>query len=391
MDRPIRDIYDVPASPPGRKKLPMQSATPKPAMRLSSASKRQSSSSSLSLLASGGPAARSARGSETEFGAMLDTRQPATLPRRTAPSALIRRSGSVQRHATPRASPSQVSSPLNPSARPAQVPRPSRLGRDSTTATNSPQTQDLSDANSSAWEPRQSDVSDLIRGQLGVEDAGDKASANGEESLLGAVVPQNKETGLQAEESSIEKESPVEISGPTKTGKRTRETMKGNTSSKRPRKTKKTSTEELYDVEYIIEHYVNPKAQILLHVKWEGYDSPKDTTWEKESTLREDVPDILDDYYARHGGRNRILEAKQKRFAVYKKGDTRHQQTYEVDSIVAKQEVNGQIRYKIRWKGWDEDHDEWKEASQLSDAQDLIAKFERKSTGGKRRRKAKVN
>lgn len=104
----------------------------------------------------------------------------------------------------------------------------------------------------------------------------------------------------------------------------------------------------------------------------------------------DDIPEILDDYYARHGGRDQIILNKHnRRFAVYRKGDTESQQSYEVESIVDEEVVDGLRRYKIRWKGWDEQHDEWKEASQLSNAQGLIAKYKRKGRGGKSLRRRK--
>ncbi|KAH0545215.1 hypothetical protein FGG08_000669 [Glutinoglossum americanum] len=82
-----------------------------------------------------------------------------------------------------------------------------------------------------------------------------------------------------------------------------------------------------YVVEGIMDHVFDEDGILRLQVKWKGYDKPKDLTWEPESNLayvydveytiypsglrtfltfhwhREDVQDMLEEYYQKIGGR----------------------------------------------------------------------------------------
>ncbi|CAG9943824.1 unnamed protein product [Clonostachys rosea f. rosea IK726] len=69
--------------------------------------------------------------------------------------------------------------------------------------------------------------------------------------------------------------------------------------------------EELFVVEKILGHMVDKKGNIRFQVKWEGYDSKKDLTWEPEDNLTE-ATEVLQEYFAGVGGRQAILDQTEK-------------------------------------------------------------------------------
>ncbi|KAI8248956.1 chromo domain-containing protein [Colletotrichum sp. SAR 10_77] len=62
----------------------------------------------------------------------------------------------------------------------------------------------------------------------------------------------------------------------------------------------------LYEVRAIISHQVETDGMVYLRVAWRGYPD-HEATWEDESTLKEDIPEILRRYYAAGGGRDAVL------------------------------------------------------------------------------------
>ncbi|VUC20817.1 unnamed protein product [Clonostachys rosea] len=69
--------------------------------------------------------------------------------------------------------------------------------------------------------------------------------------------------------------------------------------------------EELFVVEKILGHMVDNKGNIRFQVKWEGYESKKDLTWEPEENLTE-ATEVLQEYFASVGGRQAILDQTEK-------------------------------------------------------------------------------
>ncbi|KAK0629076.1 hypothetical protein B0T17DRAFT_633431 [Bombardia bombarda] len=70
---------------------------------------------------------------------------------------------------------------------------------------------------------------------------------------------------------------------------------------------------EEYIVEKIISHK-NTKTQDgpLFKVKWEGYDSPSDETWEPEANLIENASVILEEYLESVSGRENLVQSSRK-------------------------------------------------------------------------------
>ncbi|GAB0134579.1 hypothetical protein EsDP_00002944 [Epichloe bromicola] len=54
------------------------------------------------------------------------------------------------------------------------------------------------------------------------------------------------------------------------------------------------------------------QGTLKFQVKWEGYDSKKDLTWEPEENLEETAHIILDEYFEAIGGREKIFEQTEK-------------------------------------------------------------------------------
>ncbi|KAM0439814.1 hypothetical protein ACHAPT_000911 [Fusarium lateritium] len=70
--------------------------------------------------------------------------------------------------------------------------------------------------------------------------------------------------------------------------------------------------EDEYVVEAIKKHIVDVDGSLKFHVKWEGYNSAADMTWEPEENLQESASEILEDYFAKIGGREKIFEETEK-------------------------------------------------------------------------------
>lgn len=69
--------------------------------------------------------------------------------------------------------------------------------------------------------------------------------------------------------------------------------------------------EDVYVVESIKSHLFDESGRIIFQVKWEGYDSPKDMTWEPEENL-ETATEIVEEYYNSIGGREYVHDQASK-------------------------------------------------------------------------------
>ncbi|KAI1770351.1 hypothetical protein F4818DRAFT_446326 [Hypoxylon cercidicola] len=83
--------------------------------------------------------------------------------------------------------------------------------------------------------------------------------------------------------------------------------------------------EDLGDDEFIVEkilnHMVNPRdGSLKFKVKWEGWERKSDQTWEEYDNLRENASDVLDEYLARVGGLDKILEDSKTALKTKKRG-----------------------------------------------------------------------
>ncbi|KAL5339430.1 hypothetical protein BJX70DRAFT_152254 [Aspergillus crustosus] len=71
--------------------------------------------------------------------------------------------------------------------------------------------------------------------------------------------------------------------------------------------------EDVYIVEKIISHTFNPDGSLMLRVKWQGYDNPKDQTTEPEENLAEGAKEVLEEYFRSLGGRPEKPQAKKRK------------------------------------------------------------------------------
>ncbi|KAK3181711.1 hypothetical protein K4F52_006927 [Lecanicillium sp. MT-2017a] len=66
--------------------------------------------------------------------------------------------------------------------------------------------------------------------------------------------------------------------------------------------------DDVFIVEAIKKHMIDEDGTLKFHVKWEGYESKKDMTWEPEDNLLESASEVLDEYFAQIGGRDNIYK-----------------------------------------------------------------------------------
>lgn len=70
--------------------------------------------------------------------------------------------------------------------------------------------------------------------------------------------------------------------------------------------------EDVFIVELIKNHTIDEDGSLKFQVKWEGYESKKDLTWEPEENLKETAQEILEVYFEKIGGRDKIFEETEK-------------------------------------------------------------------------------
>ncbi|KHO01800.1 heterochromatin protein one [Metarhizium album ARSEF 1941] len=78
--------------------------------------------------------------------------------------------------------------------------------------------------------------------------------------------------------------------------------------------------EDVFIVEAIKSHMIDEDGSLRFQVKWEGYESKKDLTWEPEENLVESAQEILDEYFRRFGGRENIFNETEKAARGRKRG-----------------------------------------------------------------------
>ncbi|KAI0011454.1 heterochromatin protein one [Xylariaceae sp. FL0662B] len=78
--------------------------------------------------------------------------------------------------------------------------------------------------------------------------------------------------------------------------------------------------EDEYIVEKIITHVVEADGTLKFKVKWEGYEKKSDQTWEDEDNLKENASDVLEEYLASKGGRDKIIEETKAALKTKKRG-----------------------------------------------------------------------
>ncbi|KAF4504787.1 hypothetical protein G6O67_008195 [Ophiocordyceps sinensis] len=78
--------------------------------------------------------------------------------------------------------------------------------------------------------------------------------------------------------------------------------------------------EDEFIVEAIKKHMVDEDGSLKFLVKWEGWEKKSDLTWEPEDNLMESASEVLQQYYKRLGGRDRIFEESEKATRGKKRG-----------------------------------------------------------------------
>lgn len=75
----------------------------------------------------------------------------------------------------------------------------------------------------------------------------------------------------------------------------------------------------LFIVETIKNHVIDKNGNLVFQVKWKGFESKKDLTWEPEDNLKVSGDEILNEYFDTIGGRDKIFKESD-RAAKTKKG-----------------------------------------------------------------------
>ncbi|PYH78174.1 hypothetical protein BO82DRAFT_405531 [Aspergillus uvarum CBS 121591] len=70
--------------------------------------------------------------------------------------------------------------------------------------------------------------------------------------------------------------------------------------------------EDVYHVEKIVSHEWGKKGELLLQVKWKGYDDPADMTFEPEGNL-DGAQEAVDEYFSKLGGRPEKSQTKKRK------------------------------------------------------------------------------
>ncbi|KJZ78453.1 hypothetical protein HIM_01844 [Hirsutella minnesotensis 3608] len=78
--------------------------------------------------------------------------------------------------------------------------------------------------------------------------------------------------------------------------------------------------EDEFIVEAIKKHMVDEDGSLKFLVKWEGWEKKSDMTWEPEENLVESASEVLQEYYVRIGGRDKIFEESEKAARGKKRG-----------------------------------------------------------------------
>ena len=127
---------------------------------------------------------------------------------------------------------------------------------------------------------------------------------------------------------------------------------------------KRKADGDVYEVESIVDSRER-EGEIEYHIKWKGYP-PSENTWEPEENL--DCPKKLEAFRKR---RNRQKEPNS------------YDDVYEVESIVDVREIEGEIEYLIKWKGYPPSENTWEPKQSLGGCKHIIKRFEKDKGKGK--------
>lgn len=123
-------------------------------------------------------------------------------------------------------------------------------------------------------------------------------------------------------------------------------------------------------VEKILDHR-RLKGTIYYRVRWENY-GPKDDTWQPKESLS--CNELLKEY---HENLNEEILKREEAKLLAKEQAKKHNNEYEVESIIDSKTVKGKTKYLIRWKGFQEADDTWELEDSLN-CPDIIKAFNKK-------------
>jgi len=137
--------------------------------------------------------------------------------------------------------------------------------------------------------------------------------------------------------------------------------------------------ESQYEVEKIVDKRVDDGVTKYL-VKWKGWDSEEDRTWEPEENLAGSEK-LIKKYESSQSKTTKTKEGKQenkkKQATISEVLVNEEDSEYEVERIVDKRVVEGITEYLVKWKGWESEDDRtWEPEENLEGSENLIMEFE---------------
>jgi len=146
-----------------------------------------------------------------------------------------------------------------------------------------------------------------------------------------------------------------------------------------------------YEVESIVDKRVVDGVTEFL-VKWKGWESEEDRTWEPEENLKGSEK-LIKRYEAseskqtsikpKNASSKNIIEVKKKKKEATSQeilpiqDVDEEEPEYEVERIVDKRVVDGVTEYLVKWKGWENEEDQtWEPEENLVGSEKLIKKYE---------------
>ncbi|MCJ1401712.1 Chromobox protein 3 [Xylographa trunciseda] len=126
-----------------------------------------------------------------------------------------------------------------------------------------------------------------------------------------------------------------------------------------------------YVPEAFLAERTTPDNTLEILVRWESYPDEGDWTWEPETSLREDVPDMVDAW--KEKGRNGIATPGTV------PGEVVQHTIHDVKAIIKKRTIKGVLHYLVRWQGYPlAKHNTWEPEARLRvDVPDMVEAFER--------------
>ena len=141
-----------------------------------------------------------------------------------------------------------------------------------------------------------------------------------------------------------------------------------------------TPQAEYTPAKFMAERTADKSNNLKILVRWTDFPNEKDWTWESETTLQEDVPDMMKAWNTR--------KTKEKEdTCILARGDNETETEgeeevpiYEVEAILGKKKIKGLVHYLVQWKGYPLMKDRtWEVRERLRiDVPEMVDLFERR-------------